>query len=148
MRKLIAVCCACCVASVSYAQFYSAGQPISPQEDFSRFELSVSAAQSFHRLEDHGSVKMLGHQKTFSGRLLFNTLPWLGVGVEGNTFDNKSFPGISHCKTHRYGLVVKESLAPDTVPNSYLLAGVGVSKYTLDYTFNFREKGPNRTFFW
>ena len=146
MRKLIAVLILCGVASVGYAQFYSAGKTSTTSEDFSRFELSVGAGQSFHRLEDHGSVKMLGHQKTFSGRLLFNVFPWLGVGVEGSTFGSHSFPGISHYKTRRYGVVVKESLAPDTLPNSYLLAGFGVSKYTLDYTFNFQEK--EKTNYW
>lgn len=143
MRKLIAALLACGVSSVCFAQFYSAGQPLATQQDFSRFELSVGVAQSLHRLEDHGSVKMMGHQKSFSGRLLFNLFPWLGAGVEGSAFDTHSFPGISHYKTRRYGMVAKSSLAPDTLPNSYVLFGTGVSKYTLDYAFNFQEKKNN-----
>ncbi len=82
-------------------------------------------------MEENSSSRLHG----FNGRALWSPLTWLSVGAEYSRFAKTDLPQtlVDSYQVSRVGGILKLTLAPDTLPRVYVLAGYGRTRHKLEF---------------
>lgn len=116
------------------APVYRAGEEISSARSIWHGEVSGGYVFSSHQLENTRRADKTSHLNGFEMRALWAPLSWLAVGAEMDWPEtDKLKPAVKEYKVRRTAGIVKLTLAPNTTPRFYMIAGLGKSKHKLTY---------------
>lgn len=87
------------------------------------------------KLQDYLEESSSSALRGMNGRALWSPLPWLALGAEYTRFFQTDLTAalVDTYRVNRMGGIIKLTLAPNTLPRLYLLAGYGRTVHKLNF---------------
>ena len=116
------------------APIYRAGEQVSSARSIWHGEISGGYAFSSHQLKNTWEEDRTSHLNGFDVRALWEPLSWLAIGAEMDWPETGTLgPAVKKYKVNRTAGIIKFTLAPNTTPRFYMLAGLGKSEHKLTF---------------
>ena len=130
----------CCSVSGWGTPIYRAGENVSSARSIWHGEVSGGYGFSSHQLKENRDGNKSSRLHETDVRALWAPLSWLAVGVEMDWFDDgKMAPAVKKYKVNQTAGIIKLTLAPNTTPRFYIVAGVGKSKNKITYDRSLKQ---------
>lgn len=113
---------------------YKAGEKVASERSIWHGEISGGYAFTSHQLENTKGPNKTSRLNMAEVRALWAPLSWLAIGAEMDWPQTVELePAVKEYKVKRMAGIIKLTLAPNTTPRFYMVAGLGKSEHKLTY---------------